>query len=303
MKEARHRIFLVFLISFLFTCSSYAQQQQAEPVRLEKVAEGVYEILGGHGANGGLIIGDNGVLVIDAKMTQDSVEQTLNEIKKLTNLPVKYLINSHSDGDHVYGNRFFPETVTIIAHENCRREFFHPRRDGEPSEWNNPQLASYIPSLTFSRKMDVYLGEKKVELWYFGVGHTTGDTVVYIPEEKTAFIGDQFFSGRPQLIHAYKGGNSFEHVKTLEKMLEALEAEIFCSGHSRPVDRETIKNHIDNMKKLRQKIKTMVENKMTLEEIKQQFEENKARLVEVVYNEIKGDVTQRDTLSPGENIF
>ena len=54
--------------------------------------------------------------------------------------------------------------------------------------------------------------------YYFGTGHTTGDIVVYFPEAKTAFLGDQFFGTRPQLIHAYKGGNAFAHVVTLEKM-------------------------------------------------------------------------------------
>lgn len=289
MKKIKYGIILFFCASLLFVYSSFAQQEQAEPVRLEKIAEGVYEILGGRGANGGLFIGDNGVLVIDAKMTQDAVEQTLAEIKKITDLPVKYLVNTHSDGDHIYGNRYFPEEVTIIAHENCRREFFHPRRDGEPSEWNDLDLAPYIPSITFRKKMDVYLGSKKVELWYFGVGHTTGDTAVYIPEEKTAFIGDQIFISMPQLIHAYKGGNSFEHVKTLSKMLKTLEAEVFCSGHSRPVDRKIIEEHLAGMKELQQKIEKMVEKKMTLEEIKKQFEESEARLVEVVYNEIKKD--------------
>ena len=80
--------------------------------------------------------------------------------------------------------------------------------------------------------MDVYLGLKKVELWYFGIGHTTGDIVIYFPEEKTAFIGDQYFYGRSQLIHSYKGGNSFGHVENLIKMLETLYAEKFYSGHS-----------------------------------------------------------------------
>ena len=64
-----------------------------------------------------------------------------------------------------------------------------------------------------------------MELWYFGVGHTTGDIVVYFPEEKTAFLGDQIFFSRPQLIHAYKGGHSFEHVKTVTKLLEKIDAE------------------------------------------------------------------------------
>ena len=287
-KKFGYTVMALFFSILIFSWVGLkAQTRPVEPVRLEKLSDRVYQILGGRGANGGLYIGDNGVLVIDAKMTQESVEETLAAIKKITDKPLKYLINTHSDGDHVNGNKFFPQEVIIIAHENCRREFFHPRRDGQPSEWLKPELAPYLPQLTFRHKMDIYLGSKKVELWYFGVGHTTGDIVVYFPEEKIAFIGDQIFIGRPQLIHAYKGGNSFAHVKTLSNMLATLEAELFCSGHAAPVDRQAIKNHIQAMKKFQQKVAALIKKGLPLEEIKKQFAENEGRLVEVVFQEIK----------------
>jgi len=135
--------------------------------------------------------------------------------------------------------------------------------------------------------MDIYLGSKKVELWYFGVGHTTGDIAVYFPEEKTAFIGDQIFLTRSQLIHSYKGGNSIEHVKTLTKMLQTIDAEKFCSGHSETADRQEIRKHIDQMKKRQEKVKTLIEERKSLEEIKSEFKENEARLIEAIYNDIR----------------
>jgi len=282
------KLLFILLFSLLFVSSSLlTQQRETPPVKLDKLSDSLFQILGGRGANGGVFIGDDGVLVIDTKMNEESVEQTLAEIKKVTDKPIKYLVNTHSDGDHVAGNIFFPQSVMIVAHENCRQEFFHPRRDGQPSEWNNPELVPFVPSLTFRHKMDIYLGSKKVELWYFGVGHTTGDTVVYFPEEKTAFLGDQIFMGRPQLIHSYKGGNSFEHVKTLTKMLETLDAERFCSGHSDPIDRSTVQHHIQEMMKIQAKVKTLIEQGKSLEEVKQEFEENQARLIEAIFNEIK----------------
>ena len=278
---------LIFVLSFLVLSFSFAQQRKSSSVKLKKISEGLYEVLEGSGARGGVYIGDNGVLVIDAKMDKNSVDETIEEIKKITDKPIKYLVNTHSDGDHIRGNQFFPQTVTFIAHENCRKEFFHPGRDGSPSNWDNPELLPFVPSLTFHDKMDIYLGSKIVELWYFGIGHTTGDAVIYFPEEKTAFLGDQIFINRPQLIHSYKGGNSFEHVKTLTKMLEQLDAEKFCSGHSEITNREGITNHINLMKKCQEKINALIEKNKSLEDIKKEFEENESRLIEVIYNEIK----------------
>ena len=287
MKQKGKLIFILLFSFLIISSSSFTQQRQTPPVKLDKLSDRLFQILGGRGANGGVYVGTDGVLVIDAKMTKESVDQTIEEIKKITDKPIKYLVDTHSDGDHIYGNRFFPEAVTIIAHEKCREEFFHPRRDGEPSEWNNPELAPFLPSLTYSDRMDIYLGSKKVELWYFGVGHTKGDTVVYFPEEKTAFIGDQIFMGRAQLIHSYKGGNSFGHVKALTKMLKTLDAEKFCSGHSDPIDRSTVKHHIEEMKKIQAKIKSLVGQGKSLEDVKKEFEESHARLVEAIFNEIK----------------
>ncbi len=286
IKTILRILFIALFLVFGINAVSSAQPQEAEPVRLEKISGGLYQVLGGRGANGGCFIGKNSVLVIDAKMTRESVTQTLAAIKDVSDAPVRYLVNTHSDGDHVYGNRFFPENVLIISHENCRNEFFHPRRDGEPSEWNDPELAPFLPEMTYYKTMNIHLGDTTIELWYFGTGHTTGDTVVYFPEVKTAFLGDQIFTGRPQLIHAYKGGNSFEHVKTLSKMLETLDAETFCSGHSQPVTRNDIERHISRMKDLQRKISSMAKEGKDLEVIKKQFEEDQARLVEVIYNEV-----------------
>jgi len=277
---------LILFVLALFTSLSFAQQQTL-PVRLEKISERVYEVLEGRGARGGVYIGDDAVLVIDSKMDKESVDKTIEEIKKLTDKPIKYLVNTHADGDHTAGNIYFPQTVTIIAHENCRKEMLLPKRDGSPSEWNKPERISFLPSITFSDKLDMYLGSKKVQLWYFGIGHTTGDIVVYFPEEKIAFIGDQIFLTRPQLIHSYKGGNSFEHVKTLEKMLATLDAEKFCSGHSEPASRAAIKKNIEQMKELQAKVKSLMQQNKTLEETKKEFPEDQSRLIESIYNELK----------------
>jgi glyoxylase-like metal-dependent hydrolase (beta-lactamase superfamily II) len=281
------KIFSTIFISFFLLVSLTFAQSQVLPVGLEKISEGLYQILGGSGANGGVYIGENGVLVIDAKMDKDSVDKTIEEIKKITDKPIKYLVNTHSDGDHTAGNKFFPDTVIIIAQENCRKEMLLPNRNGSPSEWTKPELAPFLPSITFRDKMDIYLGSKDVQLWHFGVGHTTGDAVVYFPEERVAFLGDQYFLGRPQLIHSYKGGNSFEHVKTLEKMLATLNAEKFCSGHSDIVGRSEIKKHIEQIKEMQGKVKSLIEKNKTLEEIKKEFEQNQSALVESIYNELK----------------
>ena len=283
MKTIRNTgtLLLIVLASAVLT----AQERETPPLTLEKVSGNIYQILGGSGANGGVIIGESEVLVIDSKMTEESVNQTIESIKGLTGEEIRYLVNTHSDGDHIMGNRYFPNSLTFIAHENCRDDFFK-ENFGRESDWDEPVFYPFTPSLTFKDNLSIWLDKEKVELHYFGIGHTTGDIVVYHPEHKVAFIGDLYFSGRPQLIHSNKNGNSFEYVKTLTKMLETLDAETFLSGHSDPVGRDEIKKHIQGMVKRQNKVKELVSQDKTLEETLEEFDENESRLVTSIYNEI-----------------
>ena len=263
------------------------QPPPPQPVTLNKIAENLYAVAGGMGANGGAYVGEEGVLLIDAKQNEASVKEVLARVGEVTKKPVVYVVNTHADGDHVFGNRFLPSSATFIAHENCRKEFFLPSMRGDASDWSNPALAAFLPKITYRDKADIYLGAKRIELWSFGVGHSTGDTVVYFPDEKVAFVGDQIFIGRPQLIHAYKGGNSFQHVTTLRKMLDTLDAERFYSGHSEVASRQAVQDHIAQMQAMQAKVQSLVQKNAPLEAIQKEFQGSEATLVGVIYNELK----------------
>jgi glyoxylase-like metal-dependent hydrolase (beta-lactamase superfamily II) len=262
-----------------------AQERETPPINLEIISENVYQNSGGSGSNGGVIFGEGEILVIDAKMTEESVNQTIEAIRVISDDPITYLVNTHSDGDHIMGNRYFPKSVTFIAQENCRDDFFK-ENFGRESDWGEPEFYPFTPSLTFKENLNIWLGKDKVELHYFGAGHTTGDIVVYHPGDKIAFLADLYFGTRPQLIHSNKNGNSFEYVKTLTKMLETLDAEVFLSGHSDPVGRGEIEKHIQVMVEKQNQVKELVDQGKTLEETLVVFNENEARLVTSIYNEI-----------------
>jgi len=159
MKNISCTFFLI-----LFSMLALAQERETPPVRLDRISDNLYQVTGGRGANGGMYIGDDEVLIIDAKMDKASVDGIYKAAFEITTKPITYLVNTHSDGDHINGNRFFPKSVTIVAHKNCRAEFFHPGRDGSPSEWQKEEQQPFIPEITFTDKMNLYLGKK---LWSY----------------------------------------------------------------------------------------------------------------------------------------
>ncbi len=285
----KSRYLSVLLTGLLLIAASpaFTQRGQTPPVTFNKISDCLYEIQGGSGAASGAYIGDDSVILIDAKMDEASQQAILDKIADMTDKPIKYLINTHSDGDHINGNQYVPKSVTIISHENCRTEILGPGRNGEGSQWTNTELMPFVPSVTFTDKMAVYPGGQKVALSYHGVGHTTGDAVVFFAEEKTAFIGDMVFLERPQLIHSYKDGNSLKYVETVTNMLASVDADKFVTGHSSIVNRSQIRAHLEQMKQRQAKVRSLMSQNRTLAQIQNEFAENEATLIETIYNELK----------------
>ncbi|HZX11456.1 MAG TPA: MBL fold metallo-hydrolase [Acidobacteriota bacterium] len=275
----------LFLLVFIFTLIvfPYAKaQREIPPLKMVKVTESIYEVTGGSGANTGFFIGENQVLVVDAKMSEESANMMINEIKTMTPNPIKTVILTHSDGDHVNGLSGFPKGIDVISHINTRKHM--------EEAFKEEKLKEYLPNKTFSEKMNLYLGGEKIELIYFYPAHTNGDIVVFFPEQKVAFLGDLIFLNRDPLIHKHKNGNSFGLVKTLKAVLE-LDADTFVHGHGEIAQRENIQNLITSLEKKQEKIKALIEKGKSLEEVKKEFgiEQSQSRwpsLVEIIYKEI-----------------
>jgi glyoxylase-like metal-dependent hydrolase (beta-lactamase superfamily II) len=236
-------------------------QQQPAPMTMEKITEHVYQVKGGSGANCGVIIGDKEIMVIDAKMSEDSASLMLAEIRKISPLPVGTLVFTHSDGDHVNGITGFPADIKIIAHEETKRYMDEAFKD--------EKQRAYLPRIkSFGSAVYEYgLGGLKIELRYFGPAHTSGDVVVFCPGEKVAIMGDLIFIGRDPLVHRHKNGNSFGLVKVLKETLN-LGAEVLLSGHADKATRADVEAMIKSLEDKQSRIQTMTGQGKSLADIK-----------------------------------
>jgi glyoxylase-like metal-dependent hydrolase (beta-lactamase superfamily II) len=236
-------------------------QQQPAPIALEKIADNIYQVTGGSGANCGVVIGEKEVMVIDAKMSEESAKQMLAEIAKISPVPVRVLAFTHSDGDHVNGITGFPADIKILAHEETKHYMDEAFKD--------ERQRAYLPLIrTFpSASLEYDLGGRKVQLIYFGPAHTSGDVVVYCPKEKVAFLGDLYFAGRDPLVHRHKNGNSFGLVKVLNSVLQ-LDAEVFLSGHAEKATRADVKALIKSIEDKQAQIEAMIAKGKSLDEVK-----------------------------------
>ncbi len=267
-KNMRRKGFLVFFALIGINGLLFEQTQQPQPVTIQQVKGNIYMAKGGSGANTGFIISEEGVLAIDAKMTEESTRQVVAEIKKLSPRSIVTVVITHSDGDHVNGLTGFPrqEIRQIIAHEQTKKDM----EEAFSKDPSTKPLLAYVPNKTLKDKMELKIGDERAQLLHFGPAHTSGDVVVFFDREKVAFVGDLVFIGRDPLIHRQKGGTSFGYINTLKKLLE-LNADTYIAGHNDPLTEKDIRGLLMSMEEKQAKVKSMVQEGKSLDDIKKAF--------------------------------
>ncbi len=268
-------------------------QQQPPPLKVTKISDKVYWAQGGVGSNDGIIVGTNGVIVVDTKTTTDSEKGVIAEIAKITPNPVNAAIITHSDGDHVNGLAAFPAGLTIIAQENCKKEM-------EASAGSrNPAPQDRLPTKTYDKTDDLTIDGVHIRLYHWAPGHTSGDTVVYLPDEKIVFGGDMLVTNRPDtLIHMEKNGSAAGWIENAKGMV-GLDADTYLTGHGDMMTKADVQKKLDLIQDKYGKIQAMVAQGKSLDEIKTSFGEPTAApppnpngappaatLTEVIYKEV-----------------
>ena len=191
---------------------------------LEKVRDTLYLLKGG-GGNTAVFITDLGVVVIDTKLAGWG-QPMMEKIKTITKKPVVTLINTHAHGDHTGSNEFFGTAVEIVAQENTRLNM-----DKMPVFKGDK--VNYLPKLMFKEKMSLSTGKDKIDLYYFGAGHTSGDAFVVFPALRLMHAGDMFAGKTPPLIDTNNGGSGLAYPDSLAKAASSIKnVDTIITGHA-----------------------------------------------------------------------
>jgi glyoxylase-like metal-dependent hydrolase (beta-lactamase superfamily II) len=209
-------------------------QQDLTAIRIEKVKDRLYIITGGRGrgAQAGTISGnttvfvaDSGVVLVDSKLPGFG-QAILDQVRSVTSKPVTIVINTHTHGDHTGGNPELPRAVEFVAHENTRRNM---ERMNEFRDENS----AFLPKTTFKDRMSLLDGRDRIDLYYFGAGHTSGDAVVVFTELRTVVMGDLFARKWAPLIDANNGGSALAFPQTVAKAVSGIRnVDAVITGHS-----------------------------------------------------------------------
>lgn len=282
------------MLAAMVLCAMTAEAQQPpQPLTVTKVRDNLYWARGGAGSNDGIIIGTTGVILVDTKTTVDSEKEVLAEVAKITPKMINTVIITHSDGDHVNGLAALPAGLTIIAQENCKKEM-------EASAGSrNPAPQDRLPSKTYDKKDKMTIDGVKIELYHWAPAHTSGDTIVYLPDDKVVFGGDLLVTNRPDTgIHMEKHGSAAGWIENAKGMI-GLNADTYLTGHGDMMTKADVQKKLDLIQDKYNKIKAMVAQGKTLDQIKESFGEPtapappnangtpaQATLTEVIYKEV-----------------
>jgi glyoxylase-like metal-dependent hydrolase (beta-lactamase superfamily II) len=203
------------------------QPQQPQTAEIQKVKDNLFVITGG-GGNTAAFITDKGVVLVDTKLANWG-ERIMEKVKSVTDKPVTTIINTHTHGDHVGSNEYFAPSVEVVAHENTKANM--ERMDAITAK---PQA---MPDRTFKDRLTVGSGRDRIELHYFGRGHTNGDALVVFPELRTMHTGDLFPGKSVPFMDNNNGGSGIEYPDTLAKAAKGIRnVETVIPGHSAVTD-------------------------------------------------------------------
>ena len=223
MTHSRRLLAIVVVGLALAGAAAQAPRPRIPPTgAIKNVRDNLY-VIPGAGGNTTVFVTQGGVVLVDTKLPNNG-EPILNQVRTVTDKPVSMIINTHSHPDHIGSNDYFSASVEVVTHENTRKWM-----SANPRVASNPAA---MPDKTFTDRMTLGSGDDRIELYYFGAGHTDGDAFIVFPARRAMAAGDIFAWKMAPLIDPMAGGSVLALPDTLEKAVNGIpNVDTVIEGH------------------------------------------------------------------------
>ena len=293
----RPLLFLALLIAA--TCSTQAQEKKPEFSTFQ-LSDTVY-MLTGVGGNVGISTGEDGLYIIDDQVRQVT-GPLLDAIRKVSDKPIKFVINTHYHGDHTGGNEVIAGSgAVIIAHDNIRKRLSADQVNIFLKATTPAFEKAALPILTFNDQMSLHFNGETATAYYVAEGHTDGDAIIHFPVSNVIHMGDMFFNGRYPFVDLDAGGALQGMIVAAELALSmANESTRIIPGHGPLGMTEDLKNYRDLLLEASARVQTLIDQGMSLEQIitakpTEEWDEEQgkiwitpAQFVTFIYNSLEG---------------
>ncbi|UJR17205.1 hypothetical protein I4U23_004100 [Adineta vaga] len=231
---------------------------------------------GAAATSGGLIVGENGVLLIETFLNQRLNHQAQELIKKIANnKPILFAVNTSCHGDHWYGNMYLPSTTMIIQHENAKKYIDEHLEEDKTFMLQNLGKGRGIEDIkartgnilvSDRSQIQIDLGGKLVEIIDFGFAQTGGDLFIWEPQSKTMWTGNPIVAPKPGLPWLLDG-HLVDTLASLTRAYEFLPLDSrIIPGHGVAIKRDDFKWHIDYLTTLQKIVQSAIDDGLNLEQ-------------------------------------
>jgi cyclase len=259
---------VVFYAAVLVCPAAFAQQDFSKvEITTEKLSDTTYMMMG-EGGNLGLSVGGDAVFVIDDQFAP-LTSKIQAAIAKLTDKPVKFVLNTHWHFDHTGGNENMGKAgAVIVAHENVRKrmsvegfiEFLGMKTQAEPK----PAL----PVVTFTRDVSFHINGDELFAYYVPRAHTDGDAIVQFKKSNVIHMGDVFFNKLYPFIDTSSGGTVDGVIQAVDRALKAAGDQTkIIPGHGPLATKADLKTYRDMLATVSARITAQIKQGKTLEQV------------------------------------
>jgi len=288
------RNFIIVVLLFASCLAVTAQNFDSVTIKTTKVAGSVY-MLEGSGGNIGVLIGNDGVILVDDQFAP-LAEKIKKAISAISDKPVKFIVNTHFHGDHSDGNKVFgSEGSIIVAHENARKRL---STDYIFEAFKQEQKAlSYegLPKITFAESLTFNMNGETVQVIHIKNAHTDGDAAIYFKEANVIHTGDAFVRYGLPFIDDGGGGTIDGMISGAEQMLKMINDETkIIPGHGQICSKKELQEYKNLLQTIRNRIADGIKAGKTVDQIissdpTKEFKTgfDKIFFVQSVYNSLK----------------
>ena len=246
-----------------------------------KVKDNLYYIegIGGGVGNVGILLSDDGIIMIDNQF-EILEDLLLDKVRELSDKKIKYIINTHFHFDHADGNRVFGKRgIPIISHKNVRtrQSEVHMAYGGIFPLLENFNVPAHekdeLPTITYDKKMYLHEGDETIVIYYFGRGHTDGDSIIKFEKVNVIHTGDSYIEYGLPYVDISNGGSISGFIKTLDDIIEICdENTIVLPGHGGLSDVNKVKNFRDGLSYYYKKTLECYKLGLSIEEIRESID-------------------------------
>jgi len=244
-------------------------------IKVTKVSGNIY-MLEGEGGNIAASVGEDGIVIVDDQYAPlaDKIQAALKNLK-ITDKPVRFVINTHYHGDHTGGNEPFANTgSTVIAQDNVRKRLETGGTAGNGGSIKmeaKPAPKGALPVITFEHDVTVHLNGEDIRALHFPAGHTDGDAIIFFPKNNVVHMGDDFVRYGFPFIDVSSGGSVQGMIAAMEKVSAQLPPDVkVIPGHGALSNLDDVRVFVKMLKETSAAVQKAIDEHKTLDQMKQE---------------------------------